>query len=62
MGMFMFMFIGVEQQFGKQEGVYICEYGEVQLEGWVGLVLFGFEGLVGGRIRKFGVFNVGCVG
>lgn len=62
MGMPMPMPIGAEQQLGKQEGAHICEHGEAQLEGWVGLVLFGFEGLAGGRTRKFDALNAGCAG
>lgn len=51
--------IGAEQQLGRQEGAHTCEHGEAQLEGWVGWVLFGFEGLAGGRTRKFGAPNAG---
>jgi len=62
MGMPILMPIGAEQQLGRQEGAQACEHGEAQLEGWVGLVLFGFEGLAGGKTRKFGALNAGCAG
>ena len=51
--------IGVEQQLGRQEGAHSCEHGEAQLGGWVGLVVFGFVGLAGGRTRKLGALNAG---